>query len=58
MRPPPAVVADIEPVLLVVDDDPDVRRLTQSLLTAHGYHVIVAAHGGTPFTDCANGVRT
>jgi CheY-like chemotaxis protein len=44
-RPPPPEVADIEPLVLVVDDDPDLRRLTESLLTAHGYHVIVAGHG-------------
>jgi CheY-like chemotaxis protein len=31
--------------VLVVEDDPDVRRLTQSLLTAHGYRVRVACDG-------------
>jgi len=44
VRPPPDI-AIVEPLLLVVDDDPEVRRLTESLLTAHGYHVVVAAHG-------------
>jgi len=46
VRPPPAAVAHIDPLLLVVDDDPEMRRMTEVLLTAHGYHVIVAAHGG------------
>ena len=38
-------IAKIEPLILVVDDEPELRRFTESLLTAHGYHVIVAAHG-------------
>jgi CheY-like chemotaxis protein len=45
VRPPPAEVANIEPLVLVVEDDPAVRGLTEALLTRHGYHVIVAAHG-------------
>jgi CheY-like chemotaxis protein len=45
VRPPPAHVAAMEPLVLVVDDDPAVRGLTESLLTAHGYHVMVASHG-------------
>lgn len=45
VRPPPPQVENIERLVLVVDDEPDVRRLTESLLTAHGYHVIVAGHG-------------
>jgi CheY-like chemotaxis protein len=45
IRPPPPGVAHIEPLLLLVDDDPAMRRMTEALLTAHGYHVIVAAHG-------------
>jgi len=45
VRSPSAAVSNIEPLVLVVDDDPDIRRLTEALLTAHGYHVIVAAHG-------------
>jgi CheY-like chemotaxis protein len=45
VRPPPSAVADIQPLVLVVDDDPALRQLTESLLTAHGYHVNVAAHG-------------
>jgi CheY-like chemotaxis protein len=44
-HPPPAEFARFEPLVLVVDDDPDVRRLTESVLSAHGYHVAVAAHG-------------
>jgi CheY-like chemotaxis protein len=42
---PPDEVAKIAPIVLVVDDDPDVRHLTESLLIAHGYQVILAAHG-------------
>ena len=45
VHPSPSEVADIEPLVLVVEDDPALRRLTASLLTAYGYHVIVAAHG-------------
>jgi CheY-like chemotaxis protein len=45
LHPPPPEVANIEPLVLVVDDEPEMRRLTESLLTEHGYHVIVAAHG-------------
>jgi CheY-like chemotaxis protein len=45
VRPPPSAVAHIEPLLLVVDDDPEMRRMTELLLTAHDYHVIVAVHG-------------
>jgi len=44
VRPPPEI-AKIEPLILVVDDEPDMRRFTESLLTAHGYHFIVAVHG-------------
>jgi two-component system, OmpR family, alkaline phosphatase synthesis response regulator PhoP len=36
---------EVVPLVLVVDDDADVRRLTETLLIAHGYHVILAAHG-------------
>jgi CheY-like chemotaxis protein len=45
VRPPPSAVTHIEPLLLVVDDDPEMRRMTELLLTAHDYHVIVAVHG-------------
>lgn len=45
VRPPPPEIAHVEPLVLVVDDEPEVRQLTESLLTAHGYHVIVAGHG-------------
>jgi len=44
VRPPPAA-ASREPVVLLVDDDPAIRGMTGALLRAHGYHVIVAAHG-------------
>jgi len=42
---PSAAVAAIVPLVLLVDDDPDLRRLTETLLSEHGYHVIVAADG-------------
>jgi CheY-like chemotaxis protein len=45
VHPPPSKIADIEPLVLVVEDDPALRRLTASLLAAYGYHVIVAGHG-------------
>ena len=45
VRPPPAEIGNVEPLLLVVDDDPELRRLTECLLCAHGYHVVVAANG-------------
>jgi CheY-like chemotaxis protein len=45
VRPPPRDIATVEPLVLVVDDEPAVRGLTASLLTAHGYHVVVAGHG-------------
>jgi CheY-like chemotaxis protein len=45
VRPPPLEAGLIHPLVLVVDDDPDVRRMTESLLTAHGYDVLIAADG-------------
>jgi CheY-like chemotaxis protein len=38
--PPPSVG-----LVLLVDDDPAILRMTETLLTGDGYHVIVAAHG-------------
>ena len=38
-------VPETAPLVLVVDDDADVRRLTETLLSEHGYHVVLAAHG-------------
>jgi CheY-like chemotaxis protein len=35
----------IRGVVLVIDDEPDVQRLTQTLLAVNGYHVVVARHG-------------
>jgi CheY-like chemotaxis protein len=32
-------------LVMVVDDDVAVRRLTETMLTAHGYDVLLAAHG-------------
>jgi len=44
-RPPPGASPNLAPVVLVVDDEPAVQHLASSLLTAHGYQVIVAGHG-------------
>ena len=38
-------IPETAPLVLVVDDDADVRRLTETLLSAHGYHVVLAVHG-------------
>jgi CheY-like chemotaxis protein len=35
----------IRGVVLVIDDEPDVRRLTQTLLALNGYHVVAARPG-------------
>lgn len=32
-------------VILVVDDEPSIRRVTQRILELHGYQVLTAAHG-------------
>jgi CheY-like chemotaxis protein len=45
VRQPPRDIAKLDPLVLVVDDDPGVRGLTEALLTAHGYRVVVAGHG-------------
>jgi CheY-like chemotaxis protein len=34
-----------QPLVLVVDDEPELRRLTESILVWRGYQVVVAAHG-------------
>jgi CheY-like chemotaxis protein len=39
------VVRPVGPVVLVVDDEPDIRHFTELLLIAHGYRVVVAGHG-------------
>jgi CheY-like chemotaxis protein len=41
----PPEISNVAPIVLVVDDDPGVRRLTESLLLEHGYRVVLAAHG-------------
>lgn len=38
------------PVILVVDDQPAVRRLVEAILQAAGYRVIAAAHGSEALT--------
>jgi CheY-like chemotaxis protein len=42
VRPPAVPEA---PIVLVVDDEPEIRTLAQRALTAHGYHVHVAPNG-------------
>jgi len=37
-------------VVLVVDDEPDAQRLTETLLARSGYHVVVARHGKEAIT--------
>jgi CheY-like chemotaxis protein len=45
VRPPSRSGADVHPLVLVVDDDAAIRKLTESLLTANGYDVLIAADG-------------
>jgi CheY-like chemotaxis protein len=45
VRPPPVDIPRVEKVVLVVDDDPDARELVTTMLTAGGYHVLLAEHG-------------
>jgi CheY-like chemotaxis protein len=42
VRPPPNRIAAL---VLVVDDETDLRQLTSDLLTCNGYDVVQAAHG-------------
>jgi CheY-like chemotaxis protein len=41
-RPPPI---RINAMVLVVDDEPDLRELVAELLLSHGYNVVLAQHG-------------
>ncbi len=43
--PPLPAPETFKPLVLVVEDEPQMRRLTELILTTHGYHVIVAAEG-------------
>jgi CheY-like chemotaxis protein len=45
VRPPPRQGPRLRPLVLVVDDDADVRGLAESLLTTHGYEVVMATNG-------------
>lgn len=45
VRPPPLETGRGHPLVLVVDDDAAVRGMTESLLTEHGYDVLIAADG-------------
>lgn len=44
---PPVRSEDSPAVILVVDDDPGVRRITRLLLEARGYAVVTAESGGS-----------
>lgn len=46
LRPEPAKWRQTMPAVLVVDDDPDVRRLLRRLLVQRGWSVLEAASGG------------
>ena len=48
VRPTPDI-AKTQPLVLVVDDEPELRRLTEDLLTANGYRVSLARHGQEAF---------
>lgn len=41
------------PVVLVVDDSPTVRRIAASILSAHGYRVLMAASAAEAFANMA-----
>jgi CheY-like chemotaxis protein len=45
VRPAPITRPRDRPVVLVVEDDSEIRGMTEALLTAHGYDVVVAADG-------------
>jgi CheY-like chemotaxis protein len=45
VRRPSRAVSALEPLVLVVEDEPPLRRLTEKLLTSHGYRVSVAIDG-------------
>jgi two-component system CheB/CheR fusion protein len=42
-------------VILLVEDDPDIRDLLQQLLEAEGHHVVAAANGSTALERLARG---
>jgi CheY-like chemotaxis protein len=48
---PPAPPPPTKPLLMVVDDDREVRRLTESLLRAHGCDVLLAPHGAPAIAE-------
>ena len=37
---------DLQSLILVVDDDPDLRKLITEFLCGHGYRVMAAQNGG------------
>jgi CheY-like chemotaxis protein len=46
-----------DPMVLVVDDDDDVREATAAILAAEGYRTIGAAHGKEALAILQNGAR-
>jgi CheY-like chemotaxis protein len=43
--------------VLVVDDDPDIREVMQTILELHGYEVLVAADGAEALHQLQEGAR-
>lgn len=44
-------------VVLIVDDDPDIREIFALLLTSQGYRVVSAANGAAALARLAEGLR-
>ena len=42
---PPAAPESGKPLVLVVEDEPQLRQLAETILTSHGYRVVVASEG-------------
>ncbi len=46
-----------DPMVLVVDDDDDIREATAAILTAEGYRVVSATHGKEALAILQNGAH-
>lgn len=46
-------MSDRRPRILIVDDEPQIRKFLRISLTAHGYDVVEAARGGDGIERCA-----